>query len=94
MILQNIYLLNLSKSFWYLERTYLVVELKECKKLKEVISKCQHDLLRLSKRKKNLMILQNTYLLNLSKLCWYLERTYLVVELKECKKLKEIIFKC
>ena len=31
MILQNTYLLNLSKSIWYLERTYLVVELKEYK---------------------------------------------------------------
>ena len=39
MILQNTLLLNLSKSIRYLERTYLVVELKECKKLKEVISK-------------------------------------------------------
>ena len=48
MILQNTYLLNLSKPCWYLEITYLVVELKECKKLKEVISKCQHDLLRFS----------------------------------------------
>jgi hypothetical protein len=33
-ILQNTYLLNLSKSISYLERTYFVVELKECKKLK------------------------------------------------------------
>ena len=38
--ISNTYLLNLSKPSWYLEITYLVVELKECKKLKEVISKC------------------------------------------------------
>ena len=35
-----------------------------------------------------------TFLTNLSKPCWYLEITCLVVELKECKKLKEVISKC
>ena len=39
---------------------------------------------------KNLMILQNTYLLNLSKSIWYLERTYLVVELKEYKNQRKL----
>ena len=54
MILQNTYLLNLSKSIWYLERTYLVVEQKP----KEVISKCKHDLHLMSTELLDLRILR------------------------------------
>ena len=42
------------------------------------------------KKEKNLMILQNTYLLNLSKSISYLERTYLVVELKVYKNQRKL----
>ena len=81
MILQNTYLLG-QGTVHHLKRNKLLgLELKECKKLKEVIYKCQLDLLSVSR-----------YMYQQCNL--HMIKTYLVVELKECKKMKEVISRC